>query len=414
MPLKAMRLQGYLRQKYYKATENLHNYELLNCMVNNHKSLEVEMVNICFFLLPCYLMFIFFRGAQIGYREVMVALLIQSLHALTEKIREVNQNMYWLMNMMRSFEICMWFKLVDPEDNLKSFDRDFERFTDLNHRVLKEIEDGFGKVLEPDLVPKGALEIKNLSAKYSIHENLVLEGLELKIEPGEKIGIVGRTGSGKSSLIKLLWRYLDPEEGAILVDGQDISKVDLKSYRSQINVVTQDTSLVYGTLRENLDPFNHLKDTWSDQKLIDYLKNLGFLNKEFVENGLDMKIEGSGTNLSMGERQVIALARVLLRPQKLIVLDEATSSMDIKTEQFVQKEIDERLKDSTMLIVAHRLQTVMKCDRILVLEAGRVAVLDSVERLMRGLERLRKGEEVEGTEGINFFGKAIEEITKGG
>ena len=188
---------------------------------------------------------------------------------------------------------------------------------------------------------EGVVEFKNLSAKYSIHDQLVLKDLSFRVEAGEKIGIVGRTGSGKSSLIKLVWKYLDPVNGSLVVDGVDIAKAYLKSYRNKISVVTQDTSLVYGTLRENLDPFNVHKD---DQELVNYLKNLGLMNKEFLKSGLEMKIEGSGTNLSMGERQVIALARILLNPKKLIVLDEATSSMDIKTEQFVQKEIEEKFR----------------------------------------------------------------------
>ena len=407
--MKAMKLQGYLRNKFYRAHENLRNYELLNCMIRNHKSLEIDMVNILVFLLPCYLIFIFLR-VEVSFQELMVALFIQSLESLAIRVRRINQIIYWVEDEIRSFEMCMWFKFVDPEENLKSFDRDFQIYTEVNRQTLDQIEDNFGKVDEDGLVSKGVLEMKNVSTKYSIHNKLVLKNLSFRIGAGEKIGVVGRTGSGKSSLIKLLWRYLEPVEGSILVDGVDISKADLKSYRSKINVVTQDTSLIYGSLREDLDPFNLLNV--DDESLINYLKDLGFTNKEFLEKGLDMKIEGNGTNLSMGERQVIALARVLLNPKRLVILDEATSSMDIKTEQFVQKEIENKLKDSTMLVIAHRLQTVIKCDRILVLEQGKIAVVDLVDNLLKNLEKLNNGEKVEGVEGVRFFGKAIEEISK--
>ena len=349
VPLKAMRLQGYLRKKFYSATEAIKNFELFNCLIYYNKATETELFKTLCFLLPTYLMFVFVR-AEVRTGEIMVALFIQSMENLSVRLRWINMVQYWAIDHIQSFEISMWFRFVDPEDNLKSFEDDFKRYTHIDDQILAEIEDGFGKVAEEGLVRKGVVELKNVSAKYSIHQKKVLKNLNLKVNGGEKIGIVGRTGSGKSSLIKLLWKYLDPVDGSILVDGKDIAEMDLKSYRSQINVVTQDTSLVYGTLRENLDPFGHIIK--SDPEVVEYLKKLGFQNKEFLKTGLDMKIEGSGTNLSMGERQVIAFARILLRPKKLVVLDEATSSMDIETEEFIQQEIDKKLKDSTMLIIA--------------------------------------------------------------
>ena len=407
VPLKAMRLQGYLRKRYYGASESFANYSTVNTMNNVQKALQIELVHLFFFLIPSYLMLIFMRS-EVRSEEVMVALFVQSLQTLTYKIRTVNRTIAWIFEAMQSFKMCMWFNLLDPEENLKSFEQDLKTYTNIKKKTLKRIEDDFGKVAEKNLVTKGVVEITQISAKYSIHENLILKDLNLRVEAGEKIGIVGRTGSGKSSLIKLLWRYLEPVKGSILVDGSDISGVDLKSYRSQISVVTQDTSLVYGTLRENLDPYNKLAG--QDPKMVKYLRDLGFVNKEFLKDGLDMKVKGSGTNLSMGERQVLALARILLRPRKLIILDEATSSIDIKTEQFLQKEIEEKLKESTMLIIAHRLQTVMNCDRILVLKDGKAAAFDSPSTLMGIRKRVENGEKVDGAEGAKFFAEAIQEL----
>ena len=407
VPLKAMRLQGYLREKYYGASERLRNYELLKKMVDNHKSLEIDLNKIYMFLVPIYLVFMLSKG-RVNSEDVMVVFFINCMNSFSSMIRSVLPLINWWKSCVSCFQISIWYKDVEPEENLKSFEQDYNRSKKPGKKVLKQIEDNLGKVAEEGIVNTGAVEFNKLSAKYSIHDYPVLKNLNFKVNSAEKIGIVGRTGSGKSSLIKLLWRYIKPLEGSIVVDGNNISEVDLKSYRSQISVVTQDTSLIYGTLRENLDPFGRQKD---DQKLVEYLKNLGFMNKEFLKNCLEMGIEGSGTNLSMGERQVVALARVLLDPTKLIILDEATSSMDIKTEEFVQKEIEEKFKSSTMLIVAHRLQTVMNCDRILVLEAGKVAVLDSFSNLMNNLEKVENGEEVDGAEGIKFFGKAIRELS---
>ena len=410
IPLKAMKLHGYLRKKFYCAAEKHENYGLLNCLVESHKSLETDLVHLIFFVIPSYMLFTFLSGG-VGYQEIMVALFVQSLESLKTEIYWVLKTISYVETALRSFEMCLWFNFVDPEKNLKTFEEDYNRYTDINKKTLDQIQADFGKVGEKGLVNKGTIEVKGLSAKYSVHDKLVLKDLNFKVQAGEKIGIVGRTGSGKSSLIKLFWRYLEPVEGSILVDGVDLSKADLKSFRRKISVVTQETSLLYGTLRENIDPLGTLKDH-DEEHLIEYLKNLGFVNKEFLKRGLNMRIEGSGTNLSMGERQMIALARILLKPQKLVILDEATSSMDIKTEEFVQSEIQKKLGDSTMLIVAHRLQTVMNCDRILVLENGEMVVFDSVPTLMSNLEKLKKGELVEGAEGVKFFGEAIEQITK--
>ena len=410
VPIKAMRLQGFLKKKYYGAMESLRNYEILEEMISSHQGLEAGLFKVFVFMLPIYFTFVV-MDVRLSSEEVMVALFIQSMSSISSSLTSLSKLVGQFKGSIRSFEMCMWFKRVNPEPNLKTFEQDYNKYTDVDQKILKILQSELGTVYEEGLVSEGVIEVKNLSAKYSIHNRLILKDVAFKVKAGEKIGIVGRTGSGKSSLIKLFWRYLEPVEGSISVDGVDIAEMDLKSYRSQISVVTQDTSLVYGTLRENLDPFDALK---SDKEVEDYLKNLGLKNKEFLKNGLSMKIEGSGTNMSLGERQVIALARVLLNPKKLVILDEATSSMDIKTEEFIQKEIETKLRDSTMLVIAHRLQTVMSCDRILVLEEGQVAVFDTFGRLMKSLERVKAGEEVEGATGVRFFGEAIEEITKAG
>lgn len=202
-----------------------------------------------------------------------------------------------------------------------------------------------------------------VSAKYTDDGNLVINDLSFKIKPKEKIGIIGRTGAGKSSLIKLFWNCLAPCSGKIVVDQTDISNVDLKQLRSQIMVVSQDTALFEGTLRENIDPLCTVPD---DNVLIDILNRLDFKHSNFNTDGLNMGIDTDGGNLSHGEKQLICFSRTLVSKKKLIILDEATANIDIKTEESIQKAVEDEFENSTMLIIAHRIQTILHCDRIMV------------------------------------------------
>ena len=230
------------------------------------------------------------------------------------------------------------------------------------------------------VVTHGEVVFENVSARYSSTNKCVLKKLNVKISPGEKIGIIGRTGSGKSSLIKLIWRYFEPSSGTIFVDGKNISKVNLKALRSQMTIITQETSLFEGTLRENLDP---TKFRFSDKELSEALQELRFSHKSYQEEGLDMLIDTEGNNLSQGERQLVCFARSILRPTRLVLLDEATTNIDLKTEETIQASIKKCFTKSTMLIVAHRVQTVLECDRIIVLHSGEIVEFDSPMRLMK-------------------------------
>ena len=224
----------------------------------------------------------------------------------------------------------------------------------------------------------------------------MLRNLSFTLRPGEKIGIVGRTGSGKSSLIKLLWRALLPCEGRILIDGVDLAQTDLKSLRRQVMIVTQDTALFQGTLQDNLDPVMTAQEARLSEQL---LKDLNFRHQEYLKSGLQMEIEAAGANLSQGEKQLISFSRILLAKKKVIIMDEATASIDLKTEEVLQQKMEEEFQDSTMLIIAHRIQTVMNCDRIMVLQNGTVSEFDSVDNLLQTPD--------------SFFKKLVEKIRQG-
>lgn len=155
------------------------------------------------------------------------------------------------------------------------------------------------KTKREEVVTEGKLSFVNVSARYLSSEKSVLKKLNFVVNPGEKVGVVGRTGSGKSSLIKLIWRYMFPSKGRIMIDGKDISKVDLKALRSQIVVISQETALFQGTLRSNLDPSGSLH---SDEQLTQVLEKLKFSHNSYKKEGLEMQLDNEGTNLSKGEQ----------------------------------------------------------------------------------------------------------------
>lgn len=166
--------------------------------------------------------------------------------------------------------------------------------------------------------------------------------------------------------------------GSIKIDGKDIKHCDLKKLRSEMDILTQESPLFNGTLRENLN-LRAVKDE-SDYIMVEILNELGF--KSFLEIDLDMKIEANGANLSIGERQIICFCRVLLSKRKLVIMDESTASIDLKSEERIQRTLINSFNDCTMIIIAHRLQTIMHCDRIMVLKNGKIIEFDSPKKLL--------------------------------
>lgn len=275
---------------------------------------------------------------------------------------------------MVSIERCAFLNKLAPEPNYKTLDYEKKHFMKGGASRMKKLEE-YEKLNNRELVVKeGKLSFVNVSARYLSSDKNVLKNLNFVVNPGEKIGVVGRTGSGKSSLIKLIWRYMYPSKGRILIDGSDISKVDLKALRNQIVVISQETALFEGTLRSNLDPSGFI---YKDEDLKKVLEKLKFSHNSYEKQGLDMQLDNEGTNLSKGEQQLVCFARSALKNSKLIILDEATASIDIKSEEMIQKYIEDEFKNSSMLIIAHRVQTVMECDRIIVLKDGEIVDYDS-------------------------------------
>lgn len=230
----------------------------------------------------------------------------------------------------------------------------------------------------------GQIIFDGLSAKYSKDGPTVLDDLSFTIKSGEKVGIVGRTGSGKSTLALALLRMV-PTTGNVIIDGQPTDQINLHDLRTNVTIIPQDPILLSGTLRFNLDPFGERQDA----DLNDALERSGLGNIARSETGsatpmritLDTQIAAGGSNLSQGQRQLVALARALVRRSKVLILDEATASVDFATDTLIQKSIRDLPSDTTVLTVAHRLATVMDYDKILVLGAGKMLEFDTPETL---------------------------------
>ncbi|KAH7907307.1 P-loop containing nucleoside triphosphate hydrolase protein [Hygrophoropsis aurantiaca] len=228
----------------------------------------------------------------------------------------------------------------------------------------------------------GDLRVENLTARYSSDGPEVLHNLSFHIASGERVGIVGRTGSGKSSLTLSLLRCIFTE-GNVYYDGIPTSSINLEILRSNITIIPQVPELLTGTLRQNLDPF----DQYDDAVLNSALRSAGLFELHNHEDGarltLESDISSGGSNLSVGQRQILALARAMVRGSRLLILDEATSAIDYKTDTLIQSSLRSELRDVTQIIVAHRLQTIMDADKIMVLEAGKLVEFGNPAELLK-------------------------------
>ncbi|KAJ3229676.1 Canalicular multispecific organic anion transporter 2 [Chytriomyces hyalinus] len=225
----------------------------------------------------------------------------------------------------------------------------------------------------------GVLEFRNVSMRYQAGLPLVLNKISLKTRRHEKIGVVGRTGSGKSSLMLSIFRMIDFEEGEVVIDGISTKSLGLKDLRSRLSIIPQDPILFSGTVRSNMDPFNEHDDVtiW---RALEASGLKGAVSE--MEGQLDGAVAAGGDNMSVGQRQLLCLARAILRKSTLVVLDECTANVDLETDHQIQNTLRTTMRDATIFTIAHRLNTVIDSDRILVLDAGNIAEFDSPAALL--------------------------------
>ncbi|KAG2442750.1 hypothetical protein HXX76_002831 [Chlamydomonas incerta] len=228
---------------------------------------------------------------------------------------------------------------------------------------------------------EGAISIKDLVVRYRPELDPVLRGLSFEVAGRDKVGVCGRTGCGKSTLMLTLYRLVEPCGGSITIDGVDICRIGLYDLRSKLSLVPQDPVIFSGTVRSNLDPFGEAR---GDSDMWEALRRAGM--DETVrgyDKGLDSEIKEGGANMSVGQRQLLCMARALLRASRILVLDEATSNVDNGTDSLIQRTIRNAFKECTVLTIAHRLHTIVDSDKILVLENGQLAEFGSPAALLR-------------------------------
>jgi ATP-binding cassette subfamily C (CFTR/MRP) protein 1 len=305
--------------------------------------LYIDLLSLCF--LFCILFFIWFsQGAIVS--GVLGIILNYSLKLIVHSYNfffKISKN----ERISTSMESCDAYTHIVQEAPLK----------------LKSDE----LLIQNNFPKSGKIEFVNYSVRYRPDTKMILKDINILIQPGEKVGIVGRTGSGKSTFCLCLFRIIEATNGQILIDDIDISLIGLSLLRSIITVIPQDPTLIKGSLRENLDP----EGKFDDQSMIDCLKSIG-MDYILEEEGLNFMVRENGENLSSGERQLICLARAIIKNNKIIIMDEATFNNDNKTELLIQQAIITKLKDTTVITISHRIKNILEYDRILVLDQGKL------------------------------------------
>lgn len=249
-----------------------------------------------------------------------------------------------------------------------------------------EAEDQSGNEVPEDWPSKGKVEVKGLDVAYSAELPLVLRSVSFTVKGGQRVGVVGRTGAGKSSLTLALLRLIEPRGGSISIDAIDISTIKLQQLRSRIGFIPQDPVLFSGTVKSNLDYFNQIPEDTLNRAL----RRVKLLAEESSSDDeqfglltLSSPISSGGTNVSQGQRQLLCLARILIQDPQIVILDEATSAVDNKTDLWIQETIRNEISSRTLIVVAHRLRTIASFDEVIVISEGSVAEMGAPGELLK-------------------------------
>jgi ATP-binding cassette subfamily C (CFTR/MRP) protein 1 len=326
---------------------------------------------------PYYLLFCIQRWLSIVL-DVMMAILAIILMVLVVELRDSVDPGYVglaLLNVISFGSSLIW--IVKQWTSLETSIGAVSRLKTFTLTTPNENLEGENRPVLDTWPTGGTIEIKDLSASYSTSGKPVLEGITMSIQAGERIGICGRTGSGKSSLIMTLFRLLEiPPESSIVVDNIDITKISRQTTRSRLNAIPQDPFFLKGSIRFNVSPENG----HSDQEIIEALRKVNLWSVIEAKGGLDADL--GADFFSHGQRQLFCLARAILRKSKIVVLDEMSSSIDVATDELVQRVVREEFAGDTIISIAHRLDTILDFDRIALLSDGKLVEFESPQVLL--------------------------------
>ncbi|XP_055381017.1 probable multidrug resistance-associated protein lethal(2)03659 [Condylostylus longicornis] len=341
--IRALSAQNEFIKEFYKHNNSHTSAWYLYVATNRAFSLWLEIICVIFIAVVTYSFLLLEDHFYSGDVGLAITQSISLVGAMQWGMRQTAE----LENQMTSIERIFEYVNEKPEPPLES--------TPKNRP--KETWPLYGKIVFSDF-----------QLKYSVDGEYILKNLSFEIKPQEKVGIVGRTGAGKSSIIQAIFR-LACNEGEIKIDDVDISRLGLHDLRSKISIIPQDPVLFSGTLRYNLDPFEKSSDAelWNALQEVELKEYVSSLN-----DGLNCRMSDGGSNFSMGQRQLVCLARAILRQNKILILDEATANVDSETDKLIQKTIRTKFEFCTVLTIAHRLHTVIDSDRIMVMEAGQI------------------------------------------
>ena len=380
--IRCLKNQEYLQKRAEKLIDENSKNRLLDVALDAWFSVNLSVIDFFVVQIPCYGLLLY----TLYYADINDDQEFNNLTIFMMLIIDFSQELSKMLNYLClaegkfvSIERCLKFETIAPEEGYLTFQRDATVFQnpDINLKRAYRFLDRYRRT---ELFPSGLIEIKGVSARYPTGAKDVIDNVSLTILPKEKVGIVGRTGAGKSTFIKLLWRGMAPYKGSIKIDGQDISKIDLKIFRDQMTVISQATNLFEGTIASNISAKPMTDDELANTEAL--LKSLKFPAKKLAVPNLMFHLETEASNLSEGEKQIISYVRGVYNKRRIVILDEASAYVDNETEKGFKDLAKHAFAESTVFIIAHRIQTVIDCDKILVLGDGRVLEFDTPENLL--------------------------------
>jgi len=359
--IRAFRYENNFENKFNKRMNDYYKINIFQSGISGWYGINLDMISfilLTFILVSCAI----FKNK---YNPQSIGLLLSYSLNLIEYLFDFMGRFSRLSKALVSIERCdNYTKVLQEKYPTLITDKDLKQYPTNNKNVTT-------------FIPYGKINFNNYSVRYRPNTPLVLKNLSLEIQPKEKIGVVGRTGSGKSTLCLCMFRLLEAYNGKICIDDMDISEIGLEMLRKNLTIIPQEPTIIEGTLRENVDPSN----VYNDQQIINVLNDVG-LDEFMKDKTLDYEIENNGNNISIGEKQLICIARALIKKSKIILMDEATANIDYKTETFLQNSINQSLKDCTVITIAHRIKTIINYDKILVLNNGEIVEYDSPKNLL--------------------------------